>query len=82
MCGLIPGDIIVRINEHVDYGPSLPHLQQALRQGGAAEVQLQRTGVVVLAGERICPWHRATVLLRILAACDLTMIQGFSALNI
>ena len=58
MCGLVPGDIIVRIGEHVDYGDSLPLLQQSLRQGGSAEVQLQRTGVVVLAGddsEQMCP---------------------------
>lgn len=56
MCGLVPGDVIVRIGEHVDYGDSLPLLQQSLRQGGSAEVQLQRTGVVVLAGdcEQMC----------------------------
>jgi len=50
VCGLMPGDIVVRVGEHVDYGESLAFLQQALREGGAAEVELQRTGVGILAG--------------------------------
>lgn len=53
-CGLVPGDVIVRVGEHVDYGESLLLLQQSLRQGGSAEVEVQRTGVVVLAGESTC----------------------------
>ena len=47
---LMAGDIVVRVGEHLDHGHGLPLLQQALRQGGAAEVQLQRTGVGILAG--------------------------------
>ena len=48
--GLMAGDIVVRVGDDLDHGPGLPSLQQALRQGGAAEVQLQRTGVGIIAG--------------------------------
>ena len=57
---LMPGDIVVRVGDDLDHGPGLPSLQQALRRGGAAEVQLQRTGVGIIAGNDsslcLCGW--------------------------
>ena len=47
--GLLPGDVVVQVGQHEVHGASLQQLQQALREGGAAKVQVQRTGVGVLA---------------------------------